>query len=46
MINFYIEDTIKSLKKAGIKLWMITGDKVETAINIGYASSLVEEDYE
>lgn len=25
---------------------MITGDKVETAINIGYSSSLIEEGYE
>lgn len=28
--------TIETLKKAGIKIWVLTGDKVETAINIGY----------
>jgi magnesium-transporting ATPase (P-type) len=27
--------TIADIKKAGIKVWVLTGDKVETAINIG-----------
>jgi len=27
--------TIKAIKSAGIKVWVLTGDKVETAINIG-----------
>jgi len=27
--------TIKDIRKAGIKVWVLTGDKVETAINIG-----------
>ena len=26
---------------AGIKVWMLTGDKVDTAINIGYACQLI-----
>jgi phospholipid-transporting ATPase len=30
--------TIRYLKEAGIKLWVLTGDKVETAINIGYST--------
>ena len=30
--------TIRYLKKAGIKLWVLTGDKVETAINIGFST--------
>jgi P-type E1-E2 ATPase len=30
-----VGETIASLKKAGIKVWVLTGDKVETAINIG-----------
>ena len=30
--------TIAYLKKAGIKLWVLTGDKVETAINIGFST--------
>ncbi len=27
--------TIKTIKDAGIKVWVLTGDKIETAINIG-----------
>ncbi|KAK3281984.1 hypothetical protein CYMTET_10263 [Cymbomonas tetramitiformis] len=36
-----VPDTIAQLAKAGIGLWMLTGDKVETAINIGFACSLL-----
>jgi len=32
------------VKEAGIKFWMVTGDHLETAINIGYSSSILEED--
>ena len=32
-----VGDTIQSVKSAGIKLWVLTGDKIETAINIGYS---------
>ena len=39
-----VEDTIKSLKKAGIKLWVLTGDKIETAINIGFSCGLLTND--
>lgn len=35
---------IASLRKAGIKVWMLTGDKVDTAINIGYACQLIAGD--
>lgn len=28
------------MRKAGIKVWMLTGDKLETAENIGYSCSL------
>ena len=35
--------TIFSLKKAGIKLWVLTGDKVETAINIGYSTQVLDK---
>lgn len=28
--------TIADLGKAGVKLWVLTGDKMETAVNIGY----------
>lgn len=27
--------TIRDIRRAGIKVWVLTGDKVETAINIG-----------
>ena len=36
-----VPETIEDLATAGIKLWVLTGDKVETAINIGYASRLL-----
>ena len=38
--------TIKSLKKAGINIWVLTGDKLETAINIGYSCKLLSDDQE
>ena len=36
-----VPETIEDLGVAGIKLWVLTGDKVETAINIGYSSKLL-----
>lgn len=38
-----VNDTIEKLRRAGIKVWMLTGDKRETAINIGYSCSLVKD---
>ena len=35
-------DTIEALKNAQIKVWVLTGDKIETAINIGYACGLLD----
>lgn len=35
-----IEGTIESLKAAGIQVWMLTGDKVETATSIAISSGL------
>ncbi len=32
------------MKDAGIKVWVLTGDKVETAINIGCSSGLIDPD--
>jgi magnesium-transporting ATPase (P-type) len=29
------------LQEAGIKIWMLTGDKLETAENIGYSCKLL-----
>ncbi|KAI1125792.1 hypothetical protein F5Y10DRAFT_224661 [Nemania abortiva] len=41
-----VPDTIELLGKAGIKLWVLTGDKVETAINIGFSCNLLNNDME
>lgn len=37
-----VPDTIAYLLKAGIKVWVITGDKQATAINIGYSTRLLQ----
>lgn len=34
-----VPDCIEKLSQAGVKIWVLTGDKTETAINIGYLSS-------
>ncbi|KAI9300300.1 hypothetical protein BJ944DRAFT_253209 [Cunninghamella echinulata] len=39
-----VPDTIAVLAKAGIKIWVLTGDKIETAINIGFACNLLTKD--
>ncbi|CUM62818.1 uncharacterized protein PRCAT00000376001 [Priceomyces carsonii] len=36
-------EAIDKLRKAGIKMWMLTGDKRETAINIGYSCRLIKD---
>lgn len=41
-----VPDTISLLATAGIKLWVLTGDKVETAINIGFSCNLLNNDME
>lgn len=39
-----VPDAIALLAAAGIKLWVLTGDKVETAINIGFSCNLLDND--
>ncbi|OAD74275.1 hypothetical protein PHYBLDRAFT_177452 [Phycomyces blakesleeanus NRRL 1555(-)] len=39
-----VPETIEDLRHAGMKIWVLTGDKLETAINIGYASNLLTKD--
>ncbi|XP_025157793.1 phospholipid-transporting ATPase ID isoform X7 [Harpegnathos saltator] len=39
-----VPQTIANLGVAGIKLWVLTGDKQETAINIGYSCQLLTDD--
>ncbi|ODV72376.1 phospholipid-transporting P-type ATPase [Cyberlindnera jadinii NRRL Y-1542] len=41
-----VPDAIAILAQAGIKLWVLTGDKVETAINIGFSCNLLGNDME
>ncbi|CAI9768069.1 unnamed protein product [Fraxinus pennsylvanica] len=38
-----VPECIDKLAQAGIKIWVLTGDKMETAINIGYACSLLRQ---
>ncbi|KAF3203909.1 hypothetical protein TWF191_002515 [Orbilia oligospora] len=39
-----VPDSIALLGEAGIKLWVLTGDKVETAINIGFSCNLLNNE--
>lgn len=39
-----VPETIDTFVKAGIKIWMLTGDKQETALNIGYSTKLLSSD--
>ncbi|WOL09078.1 phospholipid-transporting ATPase 6-like [Canna indica] len=38
-----VPQCIDKLAQAGLKIWVLTGDKIETAINIGYACSLLRQ---
>ncbi|KAJ7951572.1 Phospholipid-transporting ATPase [Quillaja saponaria] len=38
-----VPQCIDKLAQAGLKLWVLTGDKMETAINIGFACSLLRQ---
>ncbi|KAK4779726.1 hypothetical protein SAY87_015832 [Trapa incisa] len=38
-----VPDCIDKLAQAGIKIWVLTGDKMETEINIGFACSLLRQ---
>uniref|UniRef100_A0A6I8N9S6 Phospholipid-transporting ATPase n=1 Tax=Ornithorhynchus anatinus TaxID=9258 RepID=A0A6I8N9S6_ORNAN len=37
-------ETVASLTLANIKIWVLTGDKQETAMNIGYSCKLLSDD--
>uniref|UniRef100_A0A060TC31 Phospholipid-transporting ATPase n=1 Tax=Blastobotrys adeninivorans TaxID=409370 RepID=A0A060TC31_BLAAD len=39
-----VPETIHTLQDAGIKMWVLTGDRQETAINIGMSCKLLSED--
>ncbi|XP_075210941.1 ATPase phospholipid transporting 8B [Lycorma delicatula] len=39
-----VQHTIANLSLAEIKIWVLTGDKQETAVNIGYSCNLLNDD--
>lgn len=39
-----VPETIHTLQEAGVKIWVLTGDRQETAINIGMSCKLLSED--
>ncbi|NWX22623.1 AT8B3 ATPase, partial [Aegotheles bennettii] len=41
-----VPETIQLLKLGNIKVWVLTGDKQETAMNIGYACKLLTDEME
>lgn len=38
-----VPDTVAALREAGIQLWVLTGDKQETAVNIAYSCKLLHQ---
>lgn len=38
-----VPETLATLREAGIKIWVLTGDKQDTAIQIGYSANLLEQ---
>lgn len=38
-----VPETIDRLRRANIKIWMLTGDKRETAINIGHSCRIIKD---
>lgn len=38
-----VPETIDRLRRANIKMWMLTGDKRETAVNIGHSCRLIKD---
>ncbi|GAB1604721.1 phospholipid-transporting ATPase ID-like isoform X1 [Argonauta hians] len=41
-----VPETIANLALAGIKIWVLTGDKQETAVNISYSCKLLTDEME
>ena len=41
-----VEDTLEFIKAAGVRIWVLTGDKIETAINIGISCRLLNVEME
>ncbi|XP_022336878.2 phospholipid-transporting ATPase IF-like isoform X6 [Crassostrea virginica] len=41
-----VPETITTLRRAGIKVWVLTGDKEETAVNISYSAGHIHDGME
>ncbi|KAG2740728.1 hypothetical protein P692DRAFT_201810771 [Suillus brevipes Sb2] len=41
-----VPEAIEMLHRAGIKLWILTGDKLQTVIEIGFSCNLLKQDME
>lgn len=41
-----VSPTLEFIKAAGIKVWVLTGDKIETAVNIGISCNLLNIEME
>ena len=39
-----VPETLASLRSAGLVVWLLTGDKQETAINVAYSAALFTND--
>jgi phospholipid-transporting ATPase len=37
-----VPETISFMREAGVRIWVLTGDKLETAENIGYSANLLD----
>lgn len=44
MLQDNLNQTIDTIKSAGIKIWVITGDKAQTALNIAISSHLFDKE--
>lgn len=40
-----VAETIEALDQADIKVWILTGDKMETAVSIGYSCRILTVDH-
>ena len=43
-LQYGVPETIAKIMEASIKLWVLTGDKQETAIEIGKSCRLIQDD--
>jgi len=41
-----VGEVISSIREAGVRFWVLTGDKIETAINIGFNCQVLDNEME